>query len=333
MGFAFRHALFLMVSFICLSRVVFAEGLALQPLQISNQAPLAALCGLPTAGQPRLLAAGEYEVAFRWDLANNNSFGAIAAEQVQFDGETHRLVVRLERGLANGWQVGIEIPLIAHRRGALDSFIEDWHDFFGLPQGGRDQAASDQLSYRYQNGGSSLELLQEKTGLGDVGLFLSHQLRIDSDSALAVHASLELPTGDEDELLGSGSLDASLRLSGDQFWNGDGQRTGLFWSGGLLLSDGNGILSEQRRQIAGIASLGLAWSMWQNVALQLQLDGHSALFDDSKLRQVGDAALQLTTGGAVALTKTTRLELAVAEDIAVDTAPDVTFHLRLSRRF
>lgn len=316
-----------------LSSSAFADDLLLRPLQVSNQAPLAALCGLPTPGRARLLVDGESEVAFSWDLSNNFTAGRNGQEQVRFDGETHRLAVRLDRGFADRWEVGIEVPLIAHRGGFLDSFIEGWHDAFGLPQNGRKETARDQLEYRYQNGGSTFERHQEATGLGDIRLFLSHQLKTNLSSALAVHASLELPTGDESEWLGSDSLDASLQLSGDHLWRLERQRIGLFWSGGVLLSDGEGVLSAQRRQVAGTASLGAAWSMWQSVALQLQLDGHTALFDDSELRQIGAAALQLAIGGAIAVSNVTRLELAVVEDIAVNTGPDVTFHLRLSRRF
>ncbi len=315
------------------SSAVWAEGLALRPLQVSNQAPLASLAGLPTAGRPRLLTAGAYEAAFSWDLSNNFTSGRNGQEQLLFDGESQRLALRLDRGFADGWEAGIEVPLLTRRSGSLDRFIEGWHDFFGLPQGGREETARDQLEYRYQNGTSTLELQQETAGLGDIRLFLSRQLSMSKDSALAVHASLKLPTGDESKWLGSDSWDASLQLSGDQRWSSAWQRLALFWSGGVLLSDGGGILSEQRRKVAGTASLGAAWSMWQSVALQLQLDGNTSLFDDSELRQIGDAAVQLSIGGAVAVTDSTRLELAVVEDIAVDTAPDVSFHLRVSQRF
>ncbi len=311
-----------------------AAEVELRPLQVSNQAPLAVLCGLPTLDRARLLTDGEYEAGFRWDLSNNYTLSSNGSEQLVFDGESSRIALRLDRGFAGGWEAGIEVPLIAHRKGSLDGFIEGWHDFFGLPQGGRDEAADDQLEYSYRKNSVTLfDQQQEETGLGDIRLLLGKQLSRSADSALAAHASLELPSGDDSKLLGSGSIDLAVWVSGDRFWQLSGQRVALHYGGGLLLTDSGGLLSSQRRPLVGTATLGLAWSNWEWLALQLQLDAHSSLFEDSGLRQLSDASAQLAIGGAVAVSEKTRLELAVVEDIAVDTAPDVSFHLALSRQF
>ena len=311
-----------------------ATEVELRPLRVSNQAPLARLCGLPTLDRARLLAEGEYETSFSWDLASSYTLGGNESEQLVFDGESHRLALRLERGLTNGWEIGVELPMIAQRQGGLDGFIEGWHDFFGLPQGGRDQAARDQLNYRYEKNSRPLFSLQdEENGLGDLRLLLSRQLHVAADSSLALHVSLELPTGDDRQLLGSGSVDVALWVSGEQLWRPAGQRLALHWGGGLLVADSGDILSAQRRPLVGTGTLGLAWSAWPWLALQVQLDAHTSLFDGSGLRQIDGASAQLAIGGAVAVAERTRLELAVVEDIAVDTAPDVNFHLLLSRRF
>ena len=313
---------------------LWAAEVELRPLQVSNQAPLAVLCGLPTLDRARLLADGEYEAGVRWDLSNNYTLGGNGSEQLVFDGESSRLALRLDRGFASGWEAGIEVPLIAHRQGSLDGFIEGWHDFFGLPQGGRDLAADDQLQYSYRkNSVTLLDQQQEETGLGDIRLLLSRQLYSSAESALAVHASLELPSGDDEKLLGSGSTDLALWVSGDKFWRSSRQQLALHYGGGLLVADSGELLSSQRRPLVGTATLGVSWSRWQRLALQLQLDVHSALFEESGLRQLSDASAQLAIGGALALSEQTRLELAVVEDVAVDTAPDATIHLALSRKF
>ncbi|WP_303720772.1 DUF3187 family protein [Malonomonas rubra] len=328
-----KRSLVTLLLLLCCSPLWAAE-VELRPLQVSNQAPLAALCGIPTLDRARLLAEGSFELGFRWDLASNYTTGSNLREQLIFDGESSRLELRVDRGFDNGWEAGMEIPVIAHRQGNLDSFIEGWHDFFGLSQGGRDTTANDQLNYSYQQGGNSRVLLKdETTGLGDVRLLLSRQLSVADDSAVALHASLELPTGDADKLLGSGSFDLAVWISGEHLWRPAEQRLALHWGGGLLASDSGDVLSSQRRPLVGTATLGLAWSAWPMLALQLQLDANSSLFEDSGLRQIDEAAAQLAIGGALALGEQTRLELAVVEDVAVDTAPDVTFHLALSHRF
>lgn len=317
-----------------LSSVCFAAEVELRPMRVSNQAPLAKLTGLPSLDRARLLADGEYEAGFSWDLANSYTLGGNSREQLIFDGESHRLALRFERGFADRWEIGIEVPLIAHRRGFLDGFIEGWHNLFGLPQGGRDLAAREQLNYSYRQESTTLFSLQdEANGLGDVRLLLSRQLQTGVDSALALHASLELPSGDEDKLLGSGSFDLALWLSGEKLWRPGGRRLALHYGGGLLVADSGEVLASQRRPLVGTATLGIAWSALPWLALQMQIDAHTSLFEESGLRQIDAASAQLALGGAMAVTEKTRLELAVVEDIAVDTAPDVSFHLSLSRRF
>jgi len=253
--FVFRLIVSCSFCVLLMAAQAFATEVQLEPLGVSNQAPLAKLTGLPTLGRARLLLAGNSEVSFSWDLASNYTLGKNANEQVVFDGESHRLAVRLDHGLNAGWEVGVEVPMIAHREGFLDSFIENWHDLFGLPQGGRDQATDNQLNYSYQKNSIPLFSLQdEEVGLGDLRLLLSRQLCRTEDSALALHVSLELPTGDDDELLGSGSVDLAIWLSGDRLWRSAGQRFALHWGGGLLVSDSGEVLSSQRRNLVGTGS-------------------------------------------------------------------------------
>jgi len=318
----------------CFAFPVLAAEVELTPLKVSNQAPLAQLVGLPSLDRARLLGDGEYEAGFSWDLANNYTRGGNPSEQLVFDGESHRIALRLKRGFAAGWEAGVEVPLLAHREGFLDGFIESWHDLFGLPQGGRELAADQQLDYLYQkNGTTGFSLQNEEIGLGDIRLLLSRELYRESTSALALHASLELPSGDDEKLLGSGSFDFAVWLSGEQLWQPAGKRLALHWGGGVLVAGSGELLADQRRPLVATGTLGVAWALWPWLALQLQVDAHSSLFKDSGLRQLSESSAQLAIGGALAVAEQTRLELAVVEDIAVDTASDVNFHLALSRRF
>ena len=40
--------------------------------------------------------------------------------------------------------------MASRRRGTLDGFIDDWHDFFGLPEGTRPVLPRDQLNIAYR---------------------------------------------------------------------------------------------------------------------------------------------------------------------------------------
>jgi hypothetical protein len=51
------------------------------------------------------------------------------------------------------------------------------------------------------------------------------------------------------------------------------------------------------------------------------------------LRELSQNAVQLLIGGTLTLSERTTLDIAVSEDIATLTSPDVVFHFDLSVRF
>jgi len=53
-------------------------------------------------------------------------------------------------GLGRGLEIGAEIPCVVVGGGFLDDFIVKYHDAFGFPQGGRDDAPRNRLLYLYQ---------------------------------------------------------------------------------------------------------------------------------------------------------------------------------------
>jgi hypothetical protein len=64
--------------------------------------------------------------------------------------------------------------------------------------------------------------------------------------------------------------------------------------------------------------------------LKAQLDAHSAVFDQADVGFLGDA-LVLTVGGSYRFTSGWQFDIAVSEDIAVESASDVVFVFGLRR--
>ena len=93
------------------------------------------------------------------------------------------------------------------------------------------------------------------------------------------------------------------------------------------------VLAGQRRNLAGFGSLGFGWAPGDRVALKIQADAHTSLYKNSNLQEIDSGSVQLVIGGALQLAEKTTLDLAVNEDVIVDTAPDVVFHLALRTRF
>ncbi len=85
----------------------------------------------------------------------------------------------------------------------LDDFTENWHGWFNLPNGGRENVQSDQLQYLYiRNGAPQLNITEGHSGFGDTRLTGAYQLPKKGrfDIALLV-AMTKFPTGKREHFL------------------------------------------------------------------------------------------------------------------------------------
>jgi hypothetical protein len=328
---------FLLISLL-LSIVVARPGTAaelLTPFFTRNQNPFVQIFGLPSAESSRLLPAGSLAVSVVIDAANSFSSGTTAAEAILLDGETYRSTLSWRYGVSDHLEIGADLPYISHRGGNFDGFIDWWHNVSGLPDGGRKQAARNLLRYRYlEDGGERVAILDSASGLGDLMLAAAVPVygRKGERRLAALRVTLKLPTGSTSSLMGSGSTDFSLRLSGEDRQTFSPWDISLFGAAGVLLLTGGEIIAERQRHVVGFGTLGFGWQPYSWLALKFQVDAHSAFYD-SELAELGDFSAQLVMGGSLGLHGELVLDLAVSEDIIVYTAPDVVFHVALRHPF
>jgi hypothetical protein len=313
-----------------------AAPLEIVPFQTANRSPVAQIFGLPGPGTALLLPAGGNAAEFAVETAQNFAKNTSGDEVSFFDGETYRFNLALRRGVTPRLEVGLEIPYLSHRGGFLDGFMRDYHDVFGLTQSGRNNHPRNRLLYSYVRGDVQEILVDEHTeGLGDIRLRAAWQLwrnETGQPRGAALHASLKLPTGNSDDLLGSGSTDLAVWVSGTRGWEKKGSARALFGAVGVMgLTDGD-VLRDQQRNLVGFGTIGGGWRPADWVVLKLQLDTQTPFFD-SDLQELGWVMGQLLLGVDLALGERTVLEVGVNEDIVVDTAPDTVFRLALRSRF
>lgn len=317
---------------LCLSAIAQADAGLDEPLSLSNRSPLIQVYGLPGARSGAVLGTGETALRLGYDVANNFTRSQRGSESIELDGETQRLELGLRQGLGRGWEVGLTLPLLRQDGGGLDGFIEHWHNFWGLPDGGRPGYPRNRLNYRYaRDGRSGLDFSSTQSGVGDLELNAAYSLLSAGDDAVALAAVLHLPTGDADKLTGSGATNASLMLAAthNHLWNLPLTVTGNL---GVMWLDRGDVLGDYQKDAVGFGSLELGWAVADSWRLKAQLDGHTAFYDSS-LRELGADSLQLLLGGTARLSAHWLVDVAVAEDIAVDTAPDVVFQLALRARY
>lgn len=321
----------------CLIGLLAASGAAAQladePLMWRNSSVVAATAGLPRARSASLPQPGETRADVLLEFASHFSSRADADQSVWLDGETASLVGRFEHGLAPGWAVSLELTALQHSGGFLDGIINQWHDWFGLPDSGRDDVASDQLLMVWQVAGEQRFLVTERQrGMADLRLGLARTLHVSDARDIALRLDVELPTGSAASLRGSGGVNLAASL----VWS---EREALAHWGlvshaglGMVRPTGDDLLGDSLQDWVGIGYWTLAWPVTERLVLKGQLDGHTRL-SDSGLREVGGWSLQGGLGAAWQMNHGHALEFAIYEDLRPDSAPDVSFQFALRSRF
>jgi hypothetical protein len=333
-----RAGFLVIIAFLLYPVPALADLLEVHPLFIRNQAPFVQIFGLPPAEGGRLSMKGITDARLVFDAANIFTGAENGQEEVRVDGETYRLSLAVRHGLSERLEIGVDVPYVWHSGGRLDGFINGFHRTFNLPEGGRNLWYDDQILYlSVCDGEIAYRLDEAQDGFGDViltaGVRLLKPGQPGRDRSLALRPALKLPTGDERKLTGSGSTDFSLRLAGtDPATLARWRITSYGSLGALAMTEGE-VLPRHQRNLVGFGTLGFGWSPLRWLAINLQFDGHTSFYEGTGLHHLDDPSLLITLGTSLALPGKVLADLAVSEDLIVETAPDVMFHVTLRRRF
>lgn len=303
---------------------------ASEPLYVKNLSPVAGLIGLPSQRDADTTGSGTFAIALHNSLASQYVNESRPGESLNFDGETLRSALELRYGIAPDWDAQLEVPWLKQSGGDLDGLIDDWHDFWGMSDGGRSQVPRDVLDYRYASARGGFSLQDDTSGLGDITLALNHAFYRDTTSVVSAALGYKFGSGDENDFLGSGADDVylALRFSGAQLSD-----LPLSWHGqiGYLYAGDSDLLEGVQEQNLWFAGLSMDWRFATHWSLLVQLDSHAAPMD-STLTGVGDDAVMATVGGRWYFAPEWSVDFSVVEDIRVETAPDVTFQLSVNYR-
>lgn len=333
-----NRCLALFIFLLCSVEAALAADMDITPFATFNQSPLLQIYALPHDTSAAIVPPGVLHVSLNQDLSSNYAVNSGAREQITLDGETYRVTLAARYGVAPHWEVGVEIPYIVQGGGFLDSFVIDWHNTFGLPQGGRDAAPKNRLNYSYRkNGVQKLLMDSSGSGIGDIALTGGGALydfsSTERKDTLALKGVIKLPSGDSSYLRGSGGTDFLLQLCGGMIRYSAWGSLGVYASAGGLVMPRSDVLSDQHNPLAGVGTLGFGWGPASWISFKAQLNASTPLYHDSSLAELSKSPMMMLFGGALRLPGEYLLDIGVAEDVAVSTAPDVSFHLGVSKRF
>lgn len=262
-------------------------------------------------------------------LQHSNVFmgGTVGGEQLLLDGEMSQLTLRYQHRLNACWQMNAQGEWIGHSEGWFDQPVDDWHQFFGLPDAERDQWPNNQLEYRYENNGESIELTEEVSGLSHAQLQIQRSLKCLPNTTV-VRGGISLPIEELSEFTTNNAADAFVDVHSPWVRAFGSERVRVAGSIGLLVSNADQSVFD-RRSSGGFGVLGINYQFRRHLVLFGQVDWHTPLFN-SELRELGITGSQLTLGGRVQSPKHT-IEFSFSEDSTVDSVPDIVVRVAYTR--
>ena len=313
--------------FLLVSEATLADA-AREPLWIENLSPLQSVVAIPPQGSAE--GVDGVAVTLHNDLATHFIARQTDDEAVLFDGETQRTSLGLRWRFSSNWEIGARLPVVRHSGGFTDSYVNQWHDFFGMSDGGRSGVPEDQLQYRYQAPGRDLSLASSSAGVGDVAFEVSRLVSQRAERKIAYVLGYEAATGNAGDWRGNGGADwyALTRVSGR------GSRSfPIYWHGqlGATRPAAGGFLGSDTRSLLWFAGLSGEWVLNNRWSLVAQIDGHQSAFQSS-LDAVGGSALMLGLGLRRQFTRGWAADIGFVEDISVETAPDIIFQATIRYR-
>ena len=300
---------------------------AREPLYVKNLSPVIGLFGLPSQRDAFATERGRFAGALHSSVASHYINDSKPDEFLNLDGETLRFALDLRYGLAENLDLQLEVPWLDHSGGELDDLIDDWHDFWGMSDGGRSDAPTDVLDYRYATPEGNFGLVDDSSGLGDLNLSLNYTFYRDEGAAMALAVGYKFGTGDADDFTGSGADDywVGVRFSGSHLSD-----LPLVWHGhaGYLRAGDGDLTEDYQENNLWFAGLAVEWRFGQYWSTLVQFDSNAAPLD-SDITGVGDEAYIIAVGLRRTFARAWTAEFSVVEDIGVETAPDVTFQFSL----
>lgn len=253
------------------------------------------------------------------------------ASRFEADLELLTIEPRLVWRPADRLELSVAVPAFLPGSGFLDRPIQDYHDFFDLPNGGREAVANDRFASSLAVDGRVVYRGEPRFGVGDLALVQSWRLAGGGERpfAVALRTGVELPTGDADRGYGSGEVDVAAALAatvGRGGWALHGQAS---W---LLPGDLAGASRVETHAAYGLGVAVEAPLVRRRLEAVVQLDGRTPFASGTGLDALDAPLLQLTVGGALRIGGV-RLTLGLAEDLRSGAAPDVTLLIRVSPRF
>ncbi|MDR4473938.1 MAG: DUF3187 family protein [Nitrospira sp.] len=264
----------MLISCVGLPWTVGAEGFG--PFPVRNFQALDQLVLAMPGERAAVLKKGDFDI--RLEVANTASIARDQEEQadVTMKFETVRAGLFLRYGLTDRLEIGVEVPGYHRYRGFMEEPI------LGVERGttgispARKALRETAYAFNITNGGRTLfQGAKGATGLGDISFYGKYQLLKETSTlpALSFRVGVKAPTGETDQVFGSGHPDAGIGLALDKTlatnWILYANLNGVFPTGQIAGLDLQPVMS-------GLVAVEYLWT--DNFSITAQFDYYSPPF-------------------------------------------------------
>lgn len=276
---------------------------------------------------------GDFDI--RLEAANTASIARDQEEQadVTMKFETVRAGLFLRYGLTDRLEIGAEVPGYHRYRGFMEEPI------LGVERGttgispARKALRETAYAFNISNGGRTLfQGAKGATGLGDISFYGKYQLLKETSTlpALSVRVGVKAPTGDTDQVFGSGHPDAGVGLALDK----------TFATGWIVYVNLNGVFPtgqiaglDLQPVISGLVAVEYLWT--ENFSITAQFDYFSPPFHGTGTRVLDKGVTESVIGVSYRLLPGLLWQVYGVEnlDFITGSAADFTLSTVLTYRF
>ena len=294
-----------------------------RPLSARNQFPFALMFVALAPERAGSLAPGRSEIELQFDYSN-----VITREErddtfLELDFEYLRTNLQWKRGFSHGLEVGVSAPLFLYYGGFLDPFVDAFHRGLNLPNFQRGMTPHGLSSFELTRAGdTALKGGGSFGGVGDLTFHFKKTLIEKNRNAFAVRTNVKLPTGDLDDLTGSGATDVGVGVAYDCF----GDRFGVFFNTSYnFLGKPERLSPKNFVYVMG----GFDIRLKRRLAMVIQVDYQSQFLEEDEITVLTRSARALALGLRWRYSDRFLYEWRFVEDLS-DVSPDFTVAFQMT---
>ncbi len=295
-----------------------------QSLFIKNNSPYYLNILQPDFEQFDFYNGKEYNITLTTQYSNIMAYSFIDSPQLEkdiaFDMETLTIFTRIEKRFTAYSSIFVEIPVIYHWKGMFDSLIENYHDYVGFNNGGRELVENNQFVFKI----GEINKSTSSFGIGDITLgYNIFKIGDITNSRFNFSIFCKIPVASVSDGLSSGSFDFGFGINGLNNF----EKIQFFYGLGFIHYGSPDEKYLTRLDDSGYIYFGLSYNIAENVKVISQFYFQSSPYSTG-FNRMDDYMSMFALG-----IQYKDYQLSFTEDVFTYTAPDITVTLTRKIKF